>query len=434
MEFAYKGKKMHFVGAGGVSMSGLMRLCREKGAVVSGSDRQDSPTLQALRQDGMAVYAGNNPRAAGEADVVVYTAAIPPDDPERTAAKRQVERSELLGHIAGLFPTVVAVAGTHGKTTVCGMLTHILQVAGMPHTAHIGGDVPHTLSGTYIGGDQLFLTEACEYRRHFLTLKPTLGVVTNIEHDHPDCYADLDDVYRAFTEFGKRCDSLLSPDQRLICSLAHTSTCTYGDISIRPVCMHPDTYQLSFMHWKIRFSTGVWGQFNVQNAAIAASAALLLHVEPAAIAEGLATFEGVGRRQQVLGNVHGMPIISDYAHHPTEIAALLQGARSEYGNIMVVFQPHTYSRTLALLADFATCFACDELLLLPTYAAREEAQPQVDRVLFDAIRCADKKAVDKQQALEIIQKTPHKKYGALLFVGAGNVHEFAKQVAALEPK
>lgn len=413
-------------------MSGLARIAAHLGAKVTGSDRQDSEALRTLKQDGFDVYVGHDAEYATRCDLLVYTSAVPEADPERRAAARQIERSELLGEIASLYPTVIAVAGTHGKTTVSGMLASILQAAGVPYTAHIGGKLAGETGGTHIGGNEVFLTEACEYRRHFLHLAPTVGVVTNVEHDHPDCYPILDDVYDAFVRFGQNCRALVTEDERLICSLAHTHTSTYRRASIRPLECKNDTYLFQAYDASVKITLNVWGDFNMQNAAFAVTAARLAGIDGAHIAEGLARFEGVDRRQQYLGTLHGMPIISDYAHHPTEICALTRAAKRRYGKIAVVFEPHTYSRTLALLDRFATCFEADSVYLLPTYAAREREIEGVDKKLFEAINVQNKTYADQAETLRLLRNLPQKNYGAILFVGAGNVHEFAKKAVMLE--
>lgn len=433
MEFAYKDRHLHFVGVGGVSMSGLIRIARRLGARVTGSDRTDSDALRALQKEGYAVYVGHDPKVAAECDLLVYTSAVAPDDPERKAAEYQMERSVLLGEIAALYPTVIAVAGTHGKTTVSGMIASILLEAGVPFTAHIGGTVRGENSGTYIGGDRVFLTEACEYRRHFLQLRPTVGVVTNVEHDHPDCYPALDDVYRAFEAFGKQSRAVVTEDERLICALAHTNTSTYLPACIRTgqngekaICEEDGK--------AIPIELQVWGDFNVKNAAFAIRVATLLGIDDAHIAEGLRRYRGVERRQETVGTLNGMPLISDYAHHPTEISALTQAATERYGRIAVVFEPHTYSRTQALLAEFGTCFHAECVYLLPTYAAREEKAEGVEEALLDAICVQNKTCADKATTLRYLCELPRGYYGAILFVGAGSIHTFAKQVAALEQK
>ena len=415
-------------------MSRLMRICRHWGAEVSGVDREMGPALARLAADGYRVEVGHRPDWARNCDMVVYTSAVPPDDPDRVAAPCQMERAELLGLVAGLYPTVVAVAGTHGKTTTCGMIASILEAAGIPFCAHIGGEGVDEVAEAHLEGD-ILLTEACEYRRHFLSLHPTVGVVTGVEHDHPDCYANADEVWEAFAAFGANCRTLVSTDRRLICSAAHTNTCVYDDVNIRAVEGQADTYMVRCMGEWLQIGLHVWGEFNMRNAAYAAAAATLAGASREAVREGLERYRGAKRRQQVLGRWRGAVVLSDYAHHPTEIYALTKAARARYGRIAVIFEPHTYSRTKALLAEFARAFVCDTLYLLPTFAAREAPENGVDEALWQAVEVRDKyRGTWEEIRAKIEEKTPHEKYGAYCFVGAGKVDTYANLLAALEQK
>ena len=431
MTFGYSGQRLHFVGAGGISMSGLMRLCAHYGAVVSGSDRNDSETLAALADEGYEVYRGTNPAVAARADLVVYTSAIPPHHPERLAARCSLERSRLLCAIAQGYDVVIAVAGTHGKTTVCGFLASILLEAGAPFCAHIGGYIPRLGGSVYLGGDRIFVTEACEYQQHFLGLNPTIGLITNVEYDHPDYYPDLAATQAAYARFGSQCGRLVCGDG-VVCSMVHKNTCLYAQPYVLPA--HDDTgaFAMMFDGAYIQTTLGVWGEFNRQNAALAAAGALLAGVEIPAIRRGLAAYTGAKRRQQVVGTWRGMPVVSDYAHHPSEIAALLGAAKERWGDVCVVFQPHTYTRTEALLARFATCFDCETLYLLPTFAAREAYMPRMDERLWEAVSVRDKHLCTPQKFWQDIAKTPHKKYGAILFVGAGDIHAYAMSLLRLD--
>jgi UDP-N-acetylmuramate--alanine ligase len=312
------------------------------------------------------------------------------------------------------------------------MLAAILEEAKCAYTAHIGGIIAGQASGTVICGNDIFLTEACEYKRHFLRLKPTLGIVTNVEHDHPDCYADLNAVYDAFGAFARQCQAVVTKDVRIISTLAHTNTFTYSQWSIRPTDINANTYQLTCGYEQLALRLNVWGDFNMQNAAFAAVSALSQGIAPDVIQRGLAAYRGIERRQQYMGQYRGMPIISDYAHHPSEIYAVTAAASRRYGDIAVVYEPHTYSRTMALMKEFGTCFVASAVYLLPTFAAREAPEKGVDEALLEAITVKDKHYADREQTMEALKKMPYKKYGAILLVGAGTVHDFAKQVAALE--
>ena len=411
-------------------MSGLLRLCAHYGAEVSGSDMRDSETLAALAAEGYPVYCGVNPDVAKRADVVIYTSAVPPHHPERLAAQCQCERSRLLCSLAQGYDMVIAVAGTHGKTTVCGFLTSILLRAKASFCAHIGGYLPQLAGNVHIGGDKIFVTEACEYQQHFLGLYPTIGIITNVEYDHPDYYPDLSATQAAFARFGSQCGSLVCGDG-VVCSMVHKNTCLYAQPMLCNTANDDGTFAMMFDGTYIATTLGVWGDFNRTDAALAAAAALLAGIDATTIAEGLAAYTGAKRRQQRVGIWRDMPVISDYAHHPTEIAALTRAAERRYGDICVVFQPHTFTRTEALLTRFACCFRCETLYLLPTYAAREAYTPLVDERLFAAIDVKEKYRCTPKDFWQLIAKTPHKKYGAILFVGAGDIDCYALSLLRL---
>lgn len=419
------GKRLHFIGCGGVSMSALLQIAAHYGAICTGTDRADGVFLRGLLSAGYRVMQGENPLWAGAADLVVYTAGVRPDHPERLAAKRTMERSELLAQIAAMFPTVVAVAGTHGKTTVCAMLAQILLQARIPFTAHIGGYV-HALGGSAAClGEQVFLTEACEYRRHFLTLSPHIGVITNIQFDHPDYYRDFADVCTAFTQFANRCTRLVTTEEVLACLPAHTCTCTYADACISPLDMRAYSFQYRDTSACFPVTLPVWGDFNAADAMLACRTARLLHIDEESIRQGLRHYRGTARRQQTIGFCDGVPVVVDYAHHPTEIQTVLHAARLHFGRLLCLFQPHTYSRTVGLLDQFVHCFDdCELVLLLPTYAAREAAQPDVDRQLAARI-AAPCQSVLPTQLVEQTKKALQKNYNAVIVVGAGDIDTLA---------
>jgi len=421
-------KSIHFVGVGGVSMSALIRLARDMGAQVSGSDSRFSPTLAKLLEEGYDVYAGCRPEMARSADLVVYTGAVPPTNPELQAASRLMERSEFLGEIARGFEIVIGVAGTHGKTTSAAYLASILEAARLPFTAHIGGEVVGYGSGYRRTGDRILVTEACEYREHFLALRPTVGIVTNVEYDHPDYYRTPDQLYRAFGRYAESAEALVCPTEVSECIGADMHRCLYDDMCIRPVPEGGDAWVYMDRCSSIQVCLPTWGAFNAYDACLAIRAARVIGVDEEAIKLGVASFSGVKRRQQVLGRLHGAPLITDYAHHPTEIRALLEEARKRFGRLCVVFQPHTYSRTEGLMAEFATCFEeADTLYILPTYAARETGDEQVVVNLERAIKKADKHLVGPEQLVEILKK-PCGKYNAYLLVGAGDVNDLAQML------
>lgn len=416
------GIHIHYVGVGGVSMSALIRLARDYGAQVSGSDAKASPTLLALQREGLSVYQGVNAEVAKAADIVVYTSAVPLTHPELVVAKTKMERSEFLGWCAKSFPQVVAVAGTHGKTTCSAFLASILEAADIPFCAHIGGVVNAYGSGYHRTGDEVLVTEACEYRAHFLALTPSIGIITNVEYDHPDYYQTPKELEDAFGRFADQCDKLICP-KGVECMREHLHKCKYDDMSIRQVDEGHWVYEDSCT--RLHLSLPVWGAFNAQDACLAVRAARLLGATEDAIKLGVATYSGTSRRQQLLGYLYGTPVLTDYAHHPTEIRALLEGAQKRYGTLCVVFQPHTFSRTKGLMDEFATCFeGATTLYMLPTYGARETGDDAILVQLLLRIPLADKYLADKQKVSDLLRGRT-RKYGAYLLVGAGDVNDVA---------
>ncbi|MBO4472729.1 MAG: hypothetical protein J5765_02850, partial [Clostridia bacterium] len=390
------GKKLHFIGVGGISMSALIRVARSLGAMVSGSDKAESETLLSLRKEGFDVYVGSRPDLAASADVTVATAAIPPNDPERLAAgDRVVSRADFLADISALFNKTIAVAGTHGKTTVSAMIACAAAAGGARFSAHIGGVVRNFDSNILLAGDDLFVTEACEYRDSFLSLSPDIAVVLNVEKDHSDYFRRAEDLDRSFSRFVSR----VRADGTAIlgagvsshigeCANDHIRIVKYGEDFGYDKAEGGGFYLTVRGESSRYFTTPAKGAHNLYNAAVAAYASLLAGIREDAVRMGLAAFLGVKRRYEYMGNTAGgAPVVHDYAHHPTEIAAVMQVARAETdGRLIVVFEPHTYSRTAALFDDFARVLSeADVLVMLPTYSAREIPAAGVDaRTLFCA--------------------------------------------------
>ena len=409
-------------------MSALIRLAKDHGATVSGSDQHDSPVLDRLRREGYRVYAGVDPSFAERADLTVYTGAIPLTHPEIACARRLMERSEFLALCARSFPTVVAVAGTHGKTTCCAFLTSIMKEAGLPFTAHVGGVLQDVGSGYFRQGYDILVTEACEYRAHFLSLKPTVGVISSVEYDHPDYYRTPQELREAFGRFASNCDALVATKEVQTCIGEHECKCIYDDMSIREIDRESNKWEYRDNCGDMEVTMPVWGDFNAYDAGLAIRVARLLGVGYEEIRRGIAAYRGAARRQQRLGTLHGAPVLTDYAHHPTEIASLLSAAKERYGRLCVVFQPHTYSRTRGLLDEFATCFeGADTLLIIPTYAARETGDDGILDRLIERITVEEKRLLSKQKAVEYLLDST-RKYDAYLLVGAGDVDTIAAKL------
>ena len=335
-------QKIYFVGIGGIGMSGLARLLHLQGKDVSGSDLNATELTRDLGLEGVKVTIGHV--ALPEVDLLVYSEAVPKTDPQRLEAKeRGIEEMnyfDALGDFAEDY-RLLAVAGTHGKTTTVAMLALILTGAGCDPTVLVGTKV-REFEGKNIrlGEGDLMLVEACEYRRDFLSLNPALLGVTNIELDHMDYYKDLFDYRSAFEELSEQTEETIWPDDYSEYS---------GELSVP-------------------------GEHNLMNAGLAAHMARRLGVPEAAIATALASFAGTWRRFEYKGEMNGAPVIDDYAHHPTEIRATLSAAAEEFPNrnIIAVFQPHQYSRTIALLDEFASSFeGASEIIIPGIYEVRD---------------------------------------------------------------
>ena len=389
---------IHFIGIGGISMSGLAEVLLKEGFPVSGSDRENSPLLELLAEKGARVAfpqrAENIPE---DTAVVVYTAAIREDNPELMAAKERglplLTRAELLGQIMSHYPESVAVAGTHGKTTTTGMLSEVLLAAGTDPTVTIGGMLPSIGGNIRVGGSPVFVAEACEYTNSFLSFYPKYEIITSVETDHMDFFHDLAEIRTSFRRFAGN----ILPEGVLIINAKienwqeiaqgageSVRTVPYGPaengalVTAGEVRFREDGCADFEAFWKDEslgtFSLSVPGTHNVENALAVIAAAREMGISLDKLREGISSFRGADRRFQVKGTWNGVRIVDDYAHHPTEIAATLAAAgRIPHGRLVVAFQPHTYSRTKAFLTDFADALsAADLVVLTDIYAAREK--------------------------------------------------------------
>ncbi len=388
------GMHVHLVGIGGIGLSAIARVLHGWGYQVSGSDEQTTALTKALAAEGIVVYAGHRAGQVVGADLVVVSSAIPEENSEVLEARRQglpvVKRERFLGELTR-FKTTIAVAGTHGKTTTSAMIAWVLTQAGLDPTFIVGGVLQNTGSNARAGAGSLFVIEADEYDRTFLGLKPDVAVITTLEHDHPDCYPTFEEMQTAFSQFVDRVadDGLL-----IVCGEDREGKALADRLSSRG--RRVETYGLEpvWNWWAQGVQLGnsaalqVWragnhlgtcalqvpGRHNVLNALAALAASSEVGVDFGLAVAALTRFRGTERRFEVKGQAAGVTVVDDYAHHPTEIRVTLSAARLKYPGraLWVVFQPHTYSRTLALLDGFAAAFAdADHVLVTSIYAARE---------------------------------------------------------------
>ena len=438
---------VHFIGVCGVSMKALALLCVKEGMTVSGSDKADSPILETLCRNGVYAYCGSDPSVVEKASLVVYTACIPQGDPELSRAKELrktvMERKAFLALVERLCKRTVAVSGTHGKTTTTAMISRIMGAQGVRFIGHIGGDLPGGEISLTDTGRDVFLTEACEYKRSFLSLSPDVAVVLNVKFDHPDCYRDmfeLEDAFRAFARNVKE-GGLLVVDcnvKELFDDVAVRKV-TFGfnagcDYRADDVSYENGIYSFSLYRYGVctgRYTTCVYGKHNVLNALAALAVADGLGLDIVYAGSALADFGGISRRFECRGMLEsGARVITDYAHHPDEIAAAINTARvMTKGDITVFFEPHTYSRTKSMIDGFADSFYwADEVVILPTYAAREsniEGGSAYDLYMRLKKKKPECLYMEGYGAAADYIKTRLSKNGIILLLGAGGIDTVA---------
>jgi UDP-N-acetylmuramate--alanine ligase len=391
-------QRVHFIGIGGIGMSGIAEILLTMGYSVSGSDLKHSPATERLATLGASIFEGHTAGNAASCDVVVASSAVSAANPEIIEARLRripvIQRAEMLAELMRL-KYGIAVAGMHGKTTTTSMIAAVLSGGGLDPTVVVGGRVDALGSNARLGTSQYLVAEADESDRSFLKLSPILAVITNLDREHMDCYSSMEDVDAAFVEFmdrlpfyGAATACIDNPRLRGILPRVRRKVYTYGesedaDFRLNILPRRPDchaTFEVSLKGLVIgTFNLHVPGKHNILNATAAVAVGIQLGCTPAAIAKGLATFRGVDRRFQIKGNVAGITVVDDYGHHPTEILATLRAARDcGYPRIHVIFQPHRYTRTRDLMPEFAAAFAdADTVQVLDIYAASEEPIPGV---------------------------------------------------------
>ena len=386
---------VYFMGIGGVSMSGLADILHTEGFTISGSDNKESDYTRELSAKGISILYGQKAEnITADLDLVVYTAAIRDDNPEFLAAKAMgipmLTRAELLGQIMENYQSSIAISGTHGKTTTTSMMSQILLEAKLDPTISVGGIMPAIQGNIRVGGSEHFITEACEYTNSFLHFYPKYAVILNAEAEHLDFFKDLADVRNSFHRFAhnvKEDGAIIIngeiPDYMELVSDVPCKVITYGlssecdfyatDISYNEKAC-PSFTIMTHGQKLMEISLNVPGEHNVSNALASVALSEEMKLDHTAVIAGLAKFGGAERRFQYKGVVDGVTIIDDYAHHPTEIHATLSAARNyPHKRLVLVFQPHTYSRTKAFLQEFADVLSMADLVILADiYAAREK--------------------------------------------------------------
>lgn len=406
--------RTHFIGIKGISMCFLAELCRSYGNEVSGSDVSDG---------------GHDAKNVFGADEVVYTSAIDENNVEYAQAKRLglplVSRAELLGRISKNYGSVVAICGTHGKTTTTAMLACALEY--LNPTCHVGGAIGGKVGR--IGGKELFITEACEYKENFLTLSPDIAVALNVQLDHADYYKTYENFYEAFNKFTQKSSVAFVCGDNEARTLRGKKTFTFGlndenDYRAIITDQKDGYYSFSAYDFGRKFADvtlGVRGEHNVTNALAALAVCRFLGAETC----GIEKFKGVDRRFESLGKISGIEYVSDYAHHPKEIECTLTLAKKIYNRVLVVFEPHTYSRTQKFLKDFVRSLSlADGVIILPIYSAREQPIPQINSSLL--AREGQFKKADCYSAADDMIRQTEANFDCVIFMGAGTIDRFAR--------
>ncbi len=451
-------KRIHFIGIGGIGMSGIAEVLCNLGFEVSGSDIRRSKNTDRLEKlHGVKIFEGHAAGNVGDAQVVVYSSAVQPDNPEVEIAKKNgipvIPRAEMLAELMVLKPYAVAVSGTHGKTSTTSMVATILGHAGKDPTTVVGGVVESLGSNARLGSSEWFVTEADESDRSFLMLYPTIAVVTNIDKEHMESYKGMDDVVQCFTDFvnkvpffGAAVICLDDPNVQLIIPNIKRRRVTYGltaqaDISAHDI-RYNDSFGSSFSVWRSGEVLGeidlpVPGKHNVYNALAATAVALEMDIPFRKITEAFASFKNANRRFQFKGTANGVTVVDDYAHHPTEILATLSAAKNSARSrrTVVVFQPHRYTRTKELFDEFALAFNnADLLFLLDIYAASEQPIENVTaEILTENIKRFGHKNANYIGDLETAaaKVVPQLAEGDLVItLGAGTVTRLSDEILA----
>jgi len=452
-----KVQRIHFVGIGGIGMSGIAEVLLTLGYKVSGSDLRESSVTQRLASLGAIIFIGHRAENVTGSEAVVTTSAVTRDNPEIQASRAQhipvIPRAEMLAELMRL-KYGIAIAGMHGKTTTTSMVAAVLAAGGLDPTVVVGGRVDAMGSNARLGKSQYLVAEADESDRSFLKLSPILSIVTNVDREHMDCYRDMDDVEQAFVDFmnrvpfygaviacrdDERLRNLLPRLERRVITYGAGEESDFRAKVLDDACKSEDgrprsRFEVVNRGRKIgEFDLHVPGHHNVLNATAAVAAGVGLDIPAAKIAEALAQFRGVDRRFQLKGKVGGVSVIDDYGHHPTEIRATLAAARQcGFGKIHVIFQPHRYTRTRDLADEFATAFShADTLQLLDIYPASEEPIPGVtaERLAKRIASAGTHVEYVASFADAITRAASHAKNGDLvLTLGAGNVYQVGPMV------
>ena len=427
--------RIHFIGIGGISMSGLAKMLICDGYKVSGSDIGNDKEIGILKALGAQIFHSHEKsNISKDIDLVVFTGAIKEDNPELIEAKRLgirvMERSEFLGQISRMYNKVIAISGTHGKTTTTAMLAEIFTLARLNPTIHLGGESIGLKGNTIIGGKEYFIVEACEYRESFRYLNPYIGVVLNVDLDHLDYYKNFEHIKSAFQNFADKSRNVICGSS---CNITHHHIDSVSDMSVEDGVWRVENiegyaggYSYNVYYGKSFFGSfrlNMIGLHNVYNSLFAIATANKCGISKDIIAEALASFKGVERRYESIARLGNCNVIIDYAHHPTELKNSVEGISGVYNRVLYVFQPHTYSRTLKLFDEFIEVLdGLSDLVIYKTYPAREEViNGGTAKDLFDALTVVNKFYLDNESELLQFINSKRDVYDCVLVLGAGDI-------------
>ena len=443
-------KHIHFVGIGGIGMSGIAELLLNLGFDISGSDISNNENVERLKKLGVMIFHGHNPENIKGCNVLVYSSAVSLDNSEIIRAKQMglpvIKRAEMLGELINLKETSIAISGTHGKTTTSSMIGSMLTYAGKEPTLVVGGLVQNLNSNSKLGEGQIIVVEADEFDRSFLSLKPTIAIVNNIELEHTDCYKDLNDLENSFLQF---CQSvpfygsvLLNIDSFSIKNIIHKierPVTTYGmsrDAAFRAKELefkeNKSTYSLFRAEENLgKIHLNVPGEHNIMNSLGAVALGFELGLSFNSIKNGLLDYKGVRRRFDIKGSHNDVMVVDDYAHHPTEVSTTIEAAKKGWNRkLIVVFQPHLYTRTKEFYKEFAKSLEkADFIIITSIYPSREKPIPGITSKLISDYIDKTKKDVlfnvnDVDQAITILNEIA-KPGSMILTLGAGDIWRFS---------
>ncbi len=446
-----KFKKLHFVGIGGSGMSGIAEVLHNLGFKITGSDLKKSSVTQRLESLGIKVYYGHDPANIDDADVLVISTAVPDDNPEVVAARELkipvIRRADMLAELMRMKYSI-AVSGAHGKTTTTSMIAKVLEDTGLDPTVVVGGRIKGLGTGAKLGGSEYLVAEADESDKSFLKLFPTIAVITNIDEEHLDTYGDLDEIKDAFVQFAERVPfyglvtvNLDDEGARSILPRINKRIMTYGlsrqaDVHARDVELKgmASSYRAYYReHFLAKVDLQVPGIHNIKNSLSAFVVAIELEIPPDTVAKALSDFTGVMRRFEIKGERDGVKVVDDYGHHPSEIAAVLQSARSYWsGRIIVIFQPHRYTRTFYLHRRFGPVFnEADKVIIMPIYPAGEKPIEGVSaELIYRAVKDSGHRDVTlvsgHDEALDVLRKEA-RSGDLVITLGAGDVWKVGEE-------